>query len=747
MTLQKMKCILNWLPVLFLGWVSGCIPNNPYPSATHDQDIYYSTFEEEPKHLDPAISYSSNEYRFIGQIYEPPLQYHYLKRPYELIPQTAESVPKPRYLDADGNPLPEDAPAEQVSDSRNGVAQAVYEIRIRPGTLYQPHPCFAKDDSGNFLYHALKPDDIRGIYEIRDFPSTGTRELIAADYVYQIKRLADARLSCPILSTLENYILGMKEYADEMEKALEEEREKRRAAAGATYNQAADERKNPIALDLNAFPFPGAEVVDRYTYRIRLKTKYPQLLYWLAMPFFAPMPKEAIDFYEQGLLQDRNITIDRFPVGTGPYRIETLSSHKEIALVRNENYHTEVYPSEGDTGDREAGLLDDAGVRLPFIPKIVYKLEKEYIPQWNKFLQGYYDASGISSDTFDHAIRFTPSGDPRVSDFLDARHIVLRTSVETSTAYLAFNMLDDVVGGYTEEKQKLRQAISIALDYEEYIEIFLNGRGVPSHSPIPPGIFGYEDGEIGINPYVYNWDASKGAFRKSLDEARQLLAQAGYPGGQDKNGVPLILHFDNSWTGAEATPILNWMRKRLELIGITMENRTTDYNRFQDKARNGNFQILSWGWNADYPDPENFLFLLYGPNSKAKFDGENVANYDNPEYNRLFHQMQNMENSPQRLQIIRQMKAILQRDAPWVFTYHPVSFGLYHEWLKNGKPNNMANNELKYQRINGALRAQRRVAWNKPVLWPVVGFVGFLIIGTIPAAITIWKRERGRARR
>ena len=216
------------------------------------------------------------------------------------------------------------------------------------------------------------------------------------------------------------------------------------------------------------------------------------------------------------------------------------------------------------------------------------------------------------------------------------------------------------------------------------------------------------------------------------------------PGGQDKNGNALIVHFDNSWTGAGATPILNWMRKRIELLGITMENRTTDYNRFQDKARNGNFQMLSWGWNADYPDPENFLFLLYGPNSRAKFDGENTANYDNPEYNRLFDQMQNMENTPKRLQIIRQMKGILQRDAPWVFTFHPVSFGLYHGWLKNGKPNNMANNTLKYQRIDGDLRASRRAEWNQPALWPIWAFVGFLIIGTIPAAITVWRRERNR---
>ena len=738
MTRYELKYAVNqlWL-IALVAWVTGCIPNDPYPASEQTQAIYYSTFSEEPKHLDPAISYSSGEYRFIQQIYEPPLQYHYLKRPYQLIPLTTESVPRPRYFDAKGNPLPDDVHPEQV-------AKTVYEIRIRSGIQYQPHPCFAKNEKGNFLYHTLTAGDVKEVYEVSDFPETGTRELIAADYVYQIKRMADPRVPCPLLSLLDNYILGMGEYAKALQDALEAEREKRRAGLGAAYNQAVDERKHPIPLDIDAFPFPGVKVINRYTYQITLKTKYPQFIYWLAMPFFAPMPKEAIDFYNQSALKDRNITIDRFPIGTGPYRIETFKPHKEIILVRNKNFHNELYPTEGEIGDREAGLLTDAGAKLPLIPRAVYKLEKEYIPRWAKFLQGYYDASGLSSDTFDQAITFSEVGDPRTSELLQSRNIMLQTNVDVTTFYLAFNMLDDVVGDYNEDRRKLRQAISIALDYEEYIEIFLNGRGIPSHNPIPPGIFGYEEGEIGINPYIYNWGTEQGATRKPLEDARQLLAEAGYPSGQDKNGNPLIVRFDNYRTGPQATSFLNWLRKRFELIGITLEIRTTDYNRFRDKVRNGSSQILMWGWHADYPDPENFLFLLYGPNGKAKFDGENVANYDNPEYNRLFDRMQNMDNSPERLQIIRQMKLIIQRDAPWIFAYHRVNFELYHEWMKNGKPNTTGYNTLKYKRIDSTLRARQQAEWNQPVLWPIWGVLGFLIVGTIPAVVTIWRRERGR---
>ena len=235
-------------------------------------------------------------------------------------------------------------------------------------------------------------------------------------------------------------------------------------------------------------------------------------------------------------------------------------------------------------------------------------------------------------------------------------------------------------------------------------------------------------------------------MRKSLDEAKRLLAEAGYAGGKDRNGKPLTIYFDNAWVGAGATARLSWMRKKLAAIDITMKSRTTDYNRFQDKVRNGNFQLLSWGWLADYPDPENFLFLLYGPNSMAESDGENVANYKNPQYDRLFERMRSMENNSSRLAIIREMKRILQRDAPWVFTYHPVSFGLYHHWVKNAKPSNMANNTLKYLRVDGEQREQNRQEWNRPVLWPIATVMALLFVFAIPATITIWRRERGKAK-
>ena len=160
---HELKHILNrlWF-IVPLVWTTGCILNHPYPVSDRTEPIHDITFSGEPKHLDPAISYSLSEYNFVQQIYEPPLQYHYLKRPYQIIPLTVESVPEPRYFDFEGNPLPNDVHPEQV-------AKTVYELRVRPGIQYQPHPCFAKDAGGNFRYHALTNDDVKGIYEMSDF--------------------------------------------------------------------------------------------------------------------------------------------------------------------------------------------------------------------------------------------------------------------------------------------------------------------------------------------------------------------------------------------------------------------------------------------------------------------------------------------------------------------------------------------------------------------------------------------------
>jgi ABC-type transport system substrate-binding protein len=718
-----------WLSLAIMGpCLAGCDGqpwNRPYPADSASDNVFYSLFQERPKHLDPAQSYSSNEVTFTGQIYEPPLQYHYLKRPYQLIPLTATEVPVANYLGSNGEKLADDAPVDEI-------VYSVYDIHIQPGIMYQPHPAFAQDEQGALRYQSLTAEDLSDIHVLGDFKYTGTRELTAADYVYQIKRLAHPHLHSPIFGLMSEYIVGLEAYAETL-----------KSAADVT---ATDGEQNAY-LDLAKYPLAGAEVVDRYHYRIKVHGKYPQLLYWLAMPFFAAVPQEVDQFYSQPGMKQRNITLDWYPVGTGPYMLTINNPNRQMVMERNPNFHGESYPVEGAPGDREAGLLDDAGKPLPFVDKVIFSLEKETIPYWNKFLQGYYDTSGISSDSFDQAINIGAGGEVNLTDDMLEQGIELSTAVSTSIFYHGFNMQDPVVGGYTEAARKLRLAISIAINTEEYVSIFLNGRGIPAQGMIPPGIFGFVEGNAGINPYVYE-PSARGPVRKPIEVARRLLAEAGYPEGRDINtGKPLILHFDTPQTGPDAKAQLDWLMKQFAKLNVQLVIRGTDYNRFQEKMLKGTAQIFQWGWNADYPDPENFLFLLYGPNSKVGKNGENAANYRNDEFDQLFEQMKNMESGPPRQAIIDRMMDIARHDAPWVWGFFPKQFSLQHTWVKNSKPNLMANNALKYKRLEPALRAELQNAWNRPVLWPLYAFVISVVLIILPAVFSFRRHQRESAYR
>jgi oligopeptide transport system substrate-binding protein len=213
-------------------------------------------------------------------------------------------------------------------------------------------------------------------------------------------------------------------------------------------------------------------------------------------------------------------------------------------------------------------------------------------------------------------VRLGVGGDVQLTDEMRDKGIRLLTSVRASIFYMGFNMLDPVVGGLGEQPTKLRQALSIAIDQEEFISIFMNGRGIAATSPLPPGIFGYLEGEEGSNPVVYDWVDGR-PRRKPLAVAKQLLAEAGWPNGRHATtGEPLVLNLDTTTGGMGEKSRLDWLTRQFAKLDIQLVVRSTDFNRFQEKVRKGAVQLYYLGWNADYPDPENFLFLLAGPKAR-----------------------------------------------------------------------------------------------------------------------------------
>lgn len=719
--------------------------NSPYAAgAERGNTLFYSFDERSPRYLDPTASYSNPESAYTFQIYEPLYGYHYLKRPYELTPKAAARVVRPRYLDRAGQPLPEDAPAE-------AIAESVYDIPIRPGMRYQPHPAFAVDARGRHLYHSEQPLSRAALGDMRtpfDFAKQGTREVLAEDFVYAIKRHATTRIEAPVFAVFAEYVVGLKDYAELVK------REDARLLAGLPE----DLRDKPF-LDFRRWPLAGASAPEKHLLRIRLKGKYPQWNYWMALPFLAPLPWEADAFYAQPGMNEAGLSLNQWPVGSGPYMMKEFIRDRRHVLVRNPNFHGEAYPCEGAPGDREAGLLDDCGKPMPFIDTLYVTIEKEKVARKEKFKQGYLDVPEIERPEWGVDFRNDADDSEAVAAEFRARGFQFPLMTDISNWYLGFNMLDPVVGrGATPEAdarhRKLRQAIAIAVDYEEgYGQIFKHKGGVAAHGPLPPGLFGSREGQGSFhNPVTHRWvDDGQGgrAVRRSIDEARQLLAEAGYPGGRDaRTGQPLVLNYDfQRAVTPEFKSENDWMVKQFAKLGIQLEIRATDFNQYQDKTLKGKHQIFWAGWLADYPDTENFLFLLYGPNAKSRSSGENIANYANPEFDALYRRLQGLDDGPEKQAVIDRMVAMLQRDSPWLFGYFPWGGLAFQQWVHNGKPSILIRDMAKYYRVDPALRAAKQAEWNAPVRWPLALIAAALLAAAWVARRGWRARETATARR
>jgi ABC-type transport system substrate-binding protein len=665
-------------PALALGVVASALActNNPYPGGDDTRKVYYTVYQEAPKTLDPAVAYTTGAHAVTGNVYDTLLEYHYLKRPYTLVPGLASAVPT-------GEPRP--------------GGQVAYRFELRPDLLFHDDEAFEALGSG-----------------------ARTRRVEAADVAFALQRIADPSVNSPVAEPFSN-LVGFSEFSQRLQARRDEDPGFRALPVHEQYAAVSG--------------IEGVRVQGETKLELVLKEPYPQILYWFAMPFTTPVPWEAIAYYDGN--EGRPHFADH-PVGTGPYRLSLYRKHDRMVLEKSPNWygvrHPEwqaegaVYPSEGEVGDREAGLLppDLVGQPLPFVERIEFRREKESIPAFNKFLQGYYDASGIIRESFDKVIH-----EDSLSPEMEALGIRLEKSVVPAVYYLGFNMDDPVVGGAAGERgRKLRQAMSLAIDAEEYMRLFTNGRGIPAQSVLPPGIFGH-DPEY-RNPYR----------QVDLERARAHLAEAGYPGGVDpETGKPLRLTFDTYDTSAQGLLRFQFYVNAWRRLGLDVRIEATNYNQFQEKVRKGGYQIFQWGWVADYPDPENFFFLLWSEMARSKSQGPNTANFSDPRFDALFLEMKSRDNDDERVRIVQGMRSILEEERPWVELFHPENYALYHGWLEGVKPAGLSYPTVKYRELHPERRSERRRVWNRPVRWPAYALVGVVVAITIPGVITFF-RER-----
>jgi oligopeptide transport system substrate-binding protein len=157
----------RWIATLYaVCWLAAC-SNSPYPSSDDAIKVRYLPLPDAPKTLDPAVSYSALDHAIIANVYETLLEYHYLERPFELIPGLAEAVPEPQPR-ADG--------------------RVAYHFRLRPGMRFQRDACFAPD--------AVEPAD---------------REILASDFAFALMRIADPVVISPVVATFSK-IVGFEEF-------------------------------------------------------------------------------------------------------------------------------------------------------------------------------------------------------------------------------------------------------------------------------------------------------------------------------------------------------------------------------------------------------------------------------------------------------------------------------------------------------------------------------------------------------
>jgi oligopeptide transport system substrate-binding protein len=540
----------------------------------------------------------------IARVYEGLVQYAYLDRPYHVEPLLAEALPD---ISADG---------------------LTYTFTIRRGIYFQDDPCFVETGG-------------RG------------RELVAEDFVYSIKRVADQKNLAVGYWVYNDRIVGLDEF---------------RAASGG-----------PEPTDYGQV-VEGLRAPDRYTLQIQLKQPYPQLMWILTMHYAYAVPREAVEYYGSEFVNH--------PVGTGPYLLHSFRQNYRYEFVRNpkwaETGRVERYPESGAPGDAGEGLLDNAGQPIPFIDRVIQYVVDDDSTQWLMFLRGQFESSGISRDNWDVVLNQERMLTPEIEKL----GIRLLTVPTLNIYYVGFNMDDPVVG----PNKKLRQAMTCAFNTDAWIR-FWNERVTRPNGPIPPGVAGYQD-----RPYPFPFD---------LDRARRLMVEAGYPEGRDpKTGRRLELALElGSADSPEARESTELFADFMREIGIVIKPSFNNWPTFLDKMERRQCQMYSLGWVADYPDAENFLQLFYGPNSSP---GPNHSNYVNPEFDRMYEQIRVMQDSPERSAIYQRMADLVVEDCPWIFEHTPLAFGLHHQWVRNYKYHDFPYGMAKYHKIDVE---QRRRWW------------------------------------
>ena len=585
--MQVYRIAITFSLFLLLMTVIGCDGSGP---TDPNEMVLYTISTGKIISLDPGNISDRPSGRVACQVFECLYQYHYLKRPYEVIPMLAESMP-------------------EVSD--DGLT---YTIKIKKGVYFADDKCFEGGKG---------------------------RELKAQDFVFAWKRIANIKYMSRNWWVFDGKIIGLDEFREYTKTCKSRE--------DVDYSRGVD----------------GLYASDDHTLVMKLKKPWPQIIYLLAFSPTSPMAKEAVDLYGRDIVSN--------PVGTGPYKLTKWHRGSYIEMERNPNFREEYYPSQGEEGDVESGMLADADVRLPIVDRIVWTIMLESQPAWLQFLRGKLDAMGIPKDSYGQAVSTSRGLTPEMKQ----RNMHLKKYRTADTFWIGFNMEDPILG----KNKPLREAISYAIDRKGYIELFWNDRDEVAYGFIPPLMKAYDPEVIKVG--------------KSYDpeRAKELVKEAERVYG----GKLPTLKLSTGGTSTFHRQLGQFRQREFEDVGLDVEVEYMDWPTYIGKVHSKSVQLFSLGWVADYPDVENFLQLFYGKNISP---GTNNFNYVSSEFDRLYEQLVVMQDGPERVELYREAERLVIEDCPAAFINHPVAYVMHHDWVENYKPHVFQYGLAKYRRID-----------------------------------------------
>ena len=519
-----------------------------------------------------------------SNIYEAPLEFAWMARPAKLRPATLDAMP-------------------EVSPDFKTIT-----LRVKPGIYFADDPAFQGKK----------------------------RELVAADYVYSIKRHYDPRWKSGNLYILENAkILGLSELRKQLLDA-----------------------KKPFDYDREV---EGLRVLDRYTWQIRFAEPQPRFLYYLADgSFTGAVAREVVEHYGD--------KIGGHPVGTGPYRLVQWVRSSKMVLERNPGYREVFYDEEPppERPDLQAVAQAFKGRRLPIVDRVEISIIEENQPRWLAFLNHEQDMLDELPP------EFAPNAIPnnRLAPYLVKRGIGMERYERADVSVSYFGMEHPVVGGYTPDKVALRRALSLAVDLEREIQLVRRGQAIPAQSFVGPNTWGYEP----------TFKSEMSEFNRA--KARALLDMHGYvdkdgDGWRDlPDGKRLLLEYATQPDQQSRQLIEQW-QKNMDAIGVRIEFKTAKWPENLKASRAGKLMMWGVGWSANTPDADSFLALGYGPNKGQA----NHARFDLPLFNQLHERQRVLPDTPERAEIIEQQKKLSIAYMPYKVHVHRIFTDLTHPWV------------------------------------------------------------------